>query len=91
MADTENGKFSPFWILVIVLLLILGALVLFGDVLTGSERTSQEPQAQSTEWAPAPEGGVEVETPETPMRNVPMENGDPATGTAAEESPPQPE
>ena len=68
MADVQKSKFAPFWIIVLVLLLILGALVMFGDVLPRGERESDEPQPTSTEWTTKPEEGVEVTLPDTPIR-----------------------
>lgn len=70
MANSEKSKYAPFWVIVIALLLILGVLVMFSDVFTGSDPAPEEPLPTSTEWAPAPEGGVDVAIPETPMRNV---------------------
>lgn len=70
MANSEKSKYAPFWVIVIALLLILGVLVMFSDVFTGSEPAPEEPQFTSTEPAPASDGGVDVEVPETPMGNV---------------------
>ena len=68
MTDAKKSKYTIFWIILLVLLLVLGTLVMFRDVLTGSERVSQDPEPPSTEWTTAPEGGVEVDLPDTPMR-----------------------
>lgn len=70
MADETKSKFSPFWVLVITLVIIAGVLVLVRDVLTTGEQPAQEPQPPSTEWTTAPEGGVKVDLPDTPMRAV---------------------
>ncbi len=78
MADVQKSKFAPFWIIVLVLLLILGLLVLFGDILTGGERESQDPQPTSTEWTTKPEEGVEVTLPDTPIRPAEPEGETPA-------------
>lgn len=49
----------------------------------GMQQDDDEPTVPSTEWTAAPEGGVEVDLPETPMRNVPVEpESDPAEETA---------
>ena len=65
MADIQKSKFNVFWLIILVLLLILGVMVMFGDVLTGNEPVSQTPQPASTEWTTRQEGGVEVNLPDT--------------------------
>lgn len=85
MANREKSKYAPFWVIIIVLLLILAILVLSRDLFSGSESVSQDPPPASTEWAPAPESGVDVELPQTPMRNV----EEPGPGAADEETPAQ--
>ncbi|MBV7265492.1 hypothetical protein [Erythrobacter ani] len=85
MADANKRNYTPFWIIVIVLLLILGTLVLFRDVLTGGERASQDVQPPSDEWTTAPEGGVEVNLPETPIRAVRPESDSPAENASNDE------
>lgn len=69
---TSSPKASSklFWILTLLALLIL-TIVWFANPL-GKVEQAPPPQAaaQSTEWAPAPEGpAVEVNLPETPMKN----------------------
>ena len=68
MPNIPKNKISPFWILVILLLIIAGVLVLFRDVLPIGDEPAQQPPPPSTEWTTAPEGGVEVDLPETPIR-----------------------
>ncbi|NVE96001.1 hypothetical protein [Altererythrobacter lutimaris] len=68
MADVPKSKFNAFWAIVIALLIIAGVWAFFGDAFSGSEVPAEEPQPPSTEWTTAPEGGVEVDLPETPMR-----------------------
>lgn len=87
MADFPKNRYNPFWIIVIALLLILGILVLFSDVLVGTERGSQEHQPSSTEWTTKPEGGVEVNLPETPIVPVEPEGEVPREGSPGEGSP----
>jgi hypothetical protein len=69
---TSSTKSSSkwFWILTLFALLVL-VVVWFADPLGKVEDApTQPPAAQSTEWAPAPEGpAVEVKLPETPVRN----------------------
>ncbi|MGB3472451.1 MAG: hypothetical protein WBA51_16675 [Erythrobacter sp.] len=77
MATDNKLKVSPFWLIVILLLIIAGGLVLFTDVISGSRTPEREPEPPSTEWTTAPEGGVEVDLPETAMRVVPGEETTP--------------
>lgn len=74
MEDNTKSKFGPFWVIIITLLIILGVLVLFRDVLMGTEQPAQESEPPSTEWTTAPEGGVEVDLPDTPIRAVEPED-----------------
>ncbi len=84
MADATKIKFSAFWAIVIALLIIAGVLTLFGDVFSGKEVPAEEPQPPSTEWTTAPEGGVEVDLPETPMRAAEPEAAPQAEAAADE-------
>ena len=60
-----------FWILALLALFIL-TIVWFANPLGKVEQAPPpETAAQSTEWAPAPDGpAVDVRLPETPMKNV---------------------
>ena len=53
MPNIPKNKFSPFWILVILLLIIAGVLVLFRDVLPIGDEPAQQPPPPSTEWTTA--------------------------------------
>lgn len=72
-----------FWILTLLALLALFilAVVWFAKPLGKVEQTPPpETAAQSTEWAPAPNGpAVDVKLPETPMKN-PVVNQTEGTG-----------
>ena len=70
MANTDKSRYSSFWIILLVLLLILGGLVLFRDVLSGNQRADVKPPPQpaGVEWTSAPETGVDVDLPDTPLR-----------------------
>ncbi|TRD11641.1 hypothetical protein FGU71_07030 [Erythrobacter insulae] len=47
----------------------------------GMQQEEPEPTVPSSEWTRAPEGGVKVDLPETPLRTVPIE---PAEGPSEE-------
>jgi len=66
-----------FWPLVIGLLIVVGAVFFFTQPETPNEAAPTSPQPPSTEWTTAPEGGVDVNLPDTPMRRVEPED----TGT----------
>lgn len=70
MAESTGSKITPFWATMIVILIGLGLLVLFSDFFTTRQQPEQEPQPPSTEWTTAPEGGVEVDLPATPLETA---------------------
>lgn len=80
MANETKSRFSPFWALVIGLIIILGVMVLFRDVIFGSGGSPEPAQTPSTEWTTAPEGGVDVNLPETPIRAVEPEEATQSDG-----------
>lgn len=73
MANGKNTIISPIWAIVIVLLVIVGGVFFFTDIMRQDQVPDRELEPPSTEWTTAPEGGVEVDLPDTPMRVVPEE------------------
>lgn len=59
-----------FWPLVIALLIIVGVVVFFTQTGFRNDAVPTAPSTPSTEWTTAPDAGVEVELPETPLRRV---------------------
>ncbi|KWV92119.1 hypothetical protein AUC45_13350 [Erythrobacter sp. YT30] len=68
-----------------LLLLVLGAVFFFIDFTQGEQAPERELEQPSTEWTTAPEGGVEVDLPDTPMRVVPEEETTPEEPLQGEE------
>ncbi len=75
MANGTKSPLNAFWLIVIGLLIVAGIMVFFRDVASTGEQQAEQPQPPSTEWTTRPEGGVEVDLPEAPMRNVEAETG----------------
>jgi hypothetical protein len=73
MATGKKSMISPFWAIVIMLLIVVGAVFFFTDIVRQDPAPEREPQVPSTEWTTAPEGGVEIDLPDTPVRVVPDE------------------
>lgn len=74
MANHQRSKSAPLWAITIMLLIIVGSLVLFRDVIFGTEQATPPAEPPSTEWTTAPEDGVPVDLPNTPVRAVPIED-----------------
>ena len=74
-----------FWTIVLILLAI-GAIFWFAEPLGEPAKVeTAEPAAQSTEWAPAPEGeAVPMTLPETKLKAVPKESEAKGAGEATE-------
>ncbi len=75
--ERTKDKSSAFWPLLIGLLAILGVVVFYTQYIEQDEAlTSPQPvQTPASEWTSAPEYGVDVDLPETPLRRVePVEN-----------------
>lgn len=85
MATAKKSIISPFWAIVIVLLLVVGAVFFFTDIMRQDPVPERELEPPSTEWTTAPEGGVEVDLPDTPMRVVPDEETTPEDAPRDEE------
>lgn len=83
MATGNKSIISPFWAIVIVLLIIVGGVFFFTEVTRQDQAPERELEPPSTEWTTAPEGGVEVDLPDTPVRVVPEE--EPVNEDASEE------
>ncbi|MDJ0977578.1 MAG: hypothetical protein QNI87_03500 [Erythrobacter sp.] len=73
MATGDKSRISPFWLIVIMLLFVIGAIVLFSDVFLGERAPEREPEQPTDEWTTAPEDGVKVDLPEAPLRIVPRD------------------
>lgn len=86
MEKEHKKPIGLFWPLMIGLLIVAGVVVVLGEFGGESEAPAPDAPAPSTEWTTAPEGGVEVNLPETPIRNV--EREDAAT---EDEATPEPE
>jgi hypothetical protein len=71
--DRDSGSRGPLTAAIILALaglaVAVGAWYYFNEM--RSIREMPPPPPPSTEWTTAPEGGVEVDLPETPMTNVP--------------------
>lgn len=79
--DNESDRESR-WTMTIVLALIGTAIAAGAYYWFEQIRAEREaPPRPSPEWTTAPEGGVEVDLPETPMTNVPP----PAPGAEKQE------
>lgn len=85
MASGNKPTISPFWAIVIVLLIIVGAVFFFTDNMLQDQVPAGELEPPSTEWTTAPEGGVEVDLPDTPIRVVPDEETTPEGAPTNEE------
>ena len=85
MANDTKRSINPFWPLLVGLLIILGFIVFFSDVFTGRSSAPEEVPVPSTEWTTAPEGGVEVDLPETTI--VPAETETEGSGEDQEQPP----
>lgn len=85
MATGNKSSISPFWAVVIILLIIAGGIFFFTDVLRQDQAPERELEPPSTEWTTAPEGGVEVDLPDTPMRVVPEEETTPEDALQSED------
>ncbi|WP_114520878.1 hypothetical protein [Altererythrobacter sp. ZODW24] len=71
-----NGKGSRKGLLWVLIALVLAVAVLFWFmrmVDQSAEPALETAQLPSSEWTTAPEGGVDVDLPETKMTNVPTE------------------
>lgn len=84
MPDESKPTTSRFWPIVIGALILVAILVVASDYRIGREDTPTQTPRPSTEWTEAPEEGVEVNLPETPMRNV--ETGQEAETQQSEDS-----
>lgn len=71
---TDKPAHKWIWTIVLILLAI-GATFWFAKPLGESEKgATTKPVAQSTEWAPVPEGSaVPLTLPQTPLKSVPAE------------------
>ena len=66
----------------VVVIVVASVAILFTfRTYLGNEEPEPDFGPPSSEWTTAPEGGVEVNLPETPMRNVPIERNDDETET----------
>ena len=76
--DNPPGRSNWFWILVIGLLFAILIYWFYNPV--GDVPVAEEPETAlpSDEFTTAPEGGVPVQLPDTPMTNTPIETGTPA-------------
>jgi len=88
--DNPPKRGSWFWIVVIGVLFAILVYWFYDPV--GEVPVAQAPETTlpSDEFTTAPEGGVPVQLPETPMTTTPIETGAPAgSGTPSDtESPP---
>jgi len=75
--DNPPGRGNWFWILIIAVLFAILIYWFFDPV--GEVPVAEEPEATlpSDEFTTAPEGGVPVQLPETPMTNTPTETQSP--------------
>ena len=69
---------------VVVIVVASVAILLIFRTYFYDEEAVPDMSPPSTEWTTAPEGGVEVNLPETPMRNVPIEGTDDETDAESE-------
>jgi len=69
-------------ILIVVILVAIAAFWFAMPRNQPEEIAEAEPAHQADEWVVAPEGGIDVNLPETPMTNAPVE------GAAEEVAPP---
>ena len=78
MAKEKPGfsRTRNIWIFLIVLGIVLGGLWLWIQSEQRVEPAPSSTSKPSSEWTTTPEGGVKVDLPETPMRNVPVEGSD---------------
>lgn len=61
-------------ILFVLAAVVLGVLWFWLQSNEAAAPAPASPAVPSTEWTTAPEGGIPVQLPETPMTNVPVEN-----------------
>lgn len=73
----EFTKARNIWVFLIVLGIVLGGLWLWIRSEQRAEPAPSSVSQPSSEWTTAPEGGVKVNLPETPMTNVPAQGSDP--------------
>jgi hypothetical protein len=86
MDDDALGTRSRKWLWMLALAVIVaaGAIWLYSMQERPSTR-DRYADPPSAEWTTRPEGGVEVDLPDTPMTNVPLEDSE--TPDAAREEP----
>lgn len=75
--DNPPERGNWFWIVIIGVLFAILAYWFYNPV--GDVPVAEEPEAAlpSDEFTTAPQGGVPVQLPETPMTNTPIETGAP--------------
>ena len=75
MMDEKSGPLMPrnIWIFIFLLAIVLGGIWLWVQSEQSAEPAPSSASQPSSEWTTAPEGGVKVNLPETPMTNAPVD------------------
>lgn len=84
MADESKGMTRSFWPVFLAVLVIAVLVLLFRAMGSEDDEVPSQEPVPSTEWTTAPEGGVDVNLPDTPMRNVRPDENAPEGENASE-------
>lgn len=73
MAQQPKTRTRLYWTVFIGMVVLLVAALALTQLRPTEDASAPAVAPPSTEWTTAPEGGVEADLPDTPMRNVPAE------------------
>lgn len=84
--DPETPSRKWIWLLILAVVIAAGVIWLYNKQ-EGRADLNRVAEPPSAEWTTRPEGGVEVDLPDTPMTNAPIEEEEAPDANREDEQP----